>query len=549
MNDTKATTDGPLDLRAYLDVLRRRWRLIVVVVAGCILVALGYSLSQTEKYRAEAELLLGPRGADSMFGGQDALTEYLNASRQIVNEVRALQSGTVQAAVEARYDGPLEPADISVGTEPVATDVVTVSTVAADAEAAAELVNLYVEVYVEVRREQRVDELLEAASQIQGQIDSLTERISEARQPLTTIEAQLALDPDDDALAVQAAIIEDDVESLVTPLENQRAVYAQQLDGLQLSAGIAESSGAEILTGAVVSDDPVSPRPVRNSAIALAFGLMVGVVAAFVRDNLDEGIRTLDDLQVAAPGVPVLAVVPRAARELQDHQIAARDDGDSPVGEGFRTLRTSMLFAGLNRPIRVLQVTSAVGGEGKTTTAANLAVVLAAGGERVVIVCTDLRRPRIQELFDVPVSPGLTDVLLQQADLGDAVRDGGANVRLITAGKAPPNPSELLSADLTASVVDTLATQSDIVVIDSTPVLPVADALVVSRMVDATVLVVDVRTTKRRMVAQALEKLEQVGAPVIGLVLNGADASDGYGYGGQYNASLERGGRRKGGRS
>jgi capsular exopolysaccharide synthesis family protein len=188
----------------------------------------------------------------------------------------------------------------------------------------------------------------------------------------------------------------------------------------------------------------------------------------------------------------------------------------------------------------VIQVTSSLQGEGKTTVAANLAAAFAIAGERVALVCCDLRRPRVQRKFDQPLSPGFTNVMLGELRLAEGLRQVTPNLFLLAAGSPPPNPSELLSSSWAKAIVDALAAEFDVVIIDSTPVLPVTDALVVSRMVDATLVVVDVRTTKRKELRQTLQRLEQVGAPVIGLVLNGVGANDsylyGYGYGYGYEA-------------
>ena len=221
--------------------------------------------------------------------------------------------------------------------------------------------------------------------------------------------------------------------------------------------------------------------------------------------------------------------------------VAVRDAAQSPAAEAFRGLRTALKFASIDRPFRVIQVTSASAGEGKTTAVCNLAVAIAQGGDRVAVVCCDLRRPRIQERLQVPLEPGLTNVLLGEVDLNGAVHRTDANVYVVPAGTPPPNPSELLSAERAAAVIESLAQQVDVVLLDCPPVLPVTDALVISRLADATVVVVDGRSTERRAIRRALQLLQQVGAPVVGLLLNAAPESGeygyGYGYSGRYSDS------------
>jgi succinoglycan biosynthesis transport protein ExoP len=274
----------------------------------------------------------------------------------------------------------------------------------------------------------------------------------------------------------------------------------------------------------------VAPKPVQNALLALIVGLMLGVVVAFVRDNLDERIRGIDDLNRAAPGLPTLAVVPETKIPTRGY-VAMRDDGMSLTAEAYRSLRTSVKFAGLDQPIQVIQVTSALQGEGKTTTVANLAEALAQGGERVAIVCCDLRRPAIHLHFGQSLTPGFTDVMLRDAPLATAMRQINDRLFLLPAGSPPPNPSELLSSRRASAVIQALAQEFDVVIIDSTPVLPVTDALVASRLVDATILVVDTRSTKRKILQHAVERLQQVSAPITGLVLYGSSGiTYGYGY-------------------
>jgi capsular exopolysaccharide synthesis family protein len=158
-------------------------------------------------------------------------------------------------------------------------------------------------------------------------------------------------------------------------------------------------------------------------------------------------------------------------------------------------------------------------------------MALAQGGDRVAVVCCDLRRPRVQDRFDVPLTPGLTDVLLGEATLAQGLRRYDPNVLVLPAGTPPPNPSELLSTNKAGAVIRALAEEFDVVLVDTPPVLPVTDALVVSRIVDATIVVVDSRSTARKAVGRTLQMLGQVSAPVLGIVLNGLPEGNGYGYG------------------
>ena len=317
----------------------------------------------------------------------------------------------------------------------------------------------------------------------------------------------------------------------LTPLESQKSFYESQSDALDLTASIAQSGGAEVLTPASAPEAPVSPKPLRDAVLALIVGLMLGAGLAFLVDTLDERIRSVAALELLSGGLPTLAVIPMVEKGHDEAFVAARDDARSPQAEAFRPLRTAVKFAGLDRPLKVIQVTSSSQGEGKTTAVANLAMALAQGGDRVAVVCCDLRRPKVQDRFGVALTPRLTDVLVGDATLAEALRRYDANVLILPAGSPPPNPSELLASNKAAAVIKALAEEFDVVIVDTPPVLPVTDALVVSRFVDAMLVVVDSRSTARKAVRRTLQLLGQVNAPVLGVVFNGASASGGYGYG------------------
>lgn len=532
MLPTDATVeDDELDLRAYLGVLRRRWKVIAIVTVVAVAAALALSLRQESQYKAEAELLIRQSDSATIIG-DSPLINANDAARRLNNEVRLFESGAMRAAVAEVYDGPLDVDDVGASVASDTSDVVTAHVTAADPEEAARLVNLYAETFIEQRRQRQTAELLAVGEEIRIKIDELDARIAEIRQPITDLENQAANEPDNQDLQNQIDGLEAQLAPQLTPLESQRAFYESQIEDLELTATITQSSGAQVLTTAEVPETPVSPKPIRDAAIALVLGLVLGVGLAFLLDSLDERIRSVADLEQVSGGLPTLALIPEVEKGHTDSFVAVRDDPKSTQAEAFRSLRTAVKFAGLDRPLKVIQVTSPSQGEGKTTTIANLGVALAQGGDRVAIVCCDLRRPRVQDRFGVDLTPGFTDVLVGESTLAEALRRYDANVLILPAGTPPPNPSELLSSGKAAAVIKALAEEFDVVLVDSPPVLPVTDALVVSRMVDATVVVADSRSTARKGVKRTLTMLGQVNAPVLGLVLNGlAAGSAGYGYG------------------
>jgi receptor protein-tyrosine kinase len=280
----------------------------------------------------------------------------------------------------------------------------------------------------------------------------------------------------------------------------------------------------------------VSPRPRRNAAIALVVGVVFGVGLAFLFEYLDDSIKSKSDLERAGRGaLPTLGLIPAVSgwKDRDEARVASVVDPKSPAAEAYRALRTSIQFLGLDHKVHAVQITSPTASEGKTTTLANLGVALASAGQRVVISCSDLRRPRIHEFFGLDNAVGLTSVILGEVPLSAAVQrvPDVENLYILASGPLPPNPSELLSSDHAADVLAALRAEYDMVLLDSPPVLPVTDAAVLSSRVDATLLVATAGMTTRRSVSRAVELLHQVEAPLVGSVLNGVKDEGGYGYG------------------
>jgi non-specific protein-tyrosine kinase len=228
--------------------------------------------------------------------------------------------------------------------------------------------------------------------------------------------------------------------------------------------------------------------------------------------------------------VPALGLIPKF--DTAESELVTAAFPTATAAEAFRSLRTSVKFLSVDREVRVVQITSPSPGEGKTVVAANLATVFAQAGDRVVLVGGDLRRPRAEEVMGVPLTPGLTGVLIGEVSLPQAIRpvDGVPNLSVLPAGYPPPNPSELLSGERARRLIDVLAQTYDLVIIDCPPVLPVTDALVLARMADTTLLVTSANKTSRRGLDRTVELLQQVGAPLVGVVMSSLSKDATYGH-------------------
>ena len=496
MGTQEATAE--IEFRDYLRMLRRRKGTVILTVMVLLAAALALSFLQTPVYEGKAEVVLQARQTDTLFDPNTG--QPVDRARTVQTEIKILKGQTVRDAVRKKI-GAAPPVSASPAGD---TDVIEVRAQSTDANRAAAVANAYAEAYIDFRRTQAVDDLMSAAQQIQGKVADLQKQI--------------------DALPSGAQ-----KDALIS----QQALFKQKLDQLQVDAAV-KTGGAQLVTRATVPSKPVKPTTVRNAVLAVVVGLFLGTGLAFVVEYLDDSVKTKDDLARVAPEVPVIGLIPADTmwHSPEEPRVVSLTEPKSAAAEAYRTLRTSIQFLALEQPIRTLQITSPSAQEGKTTTLANLAVALARAGQRVVVVCCDLRRPRIHEFFGLDNKVGFTSVLLGKVPLTAALQPVREQPRLVllASGPIPPNPSELLSSKRTVEVLTSLQAEADVVLVDCPPVLPVTDALVLSGRVDATLLVCVAGATTRKDAARAVELLTQVAAPLVGTVLNGVTPDAGYGY-------------------
>jgi capsular exopolysaccharide synthesis family protein len=288
---------------------------------------------------------------------------------------------------------------------------------------------------------------------------------------------------------------------------------------LETRPGAAQSPVTITMTRtATAPNHPISPRMPLNLALGLLIGLALGVGAAVLRNQLNTAIDGVAEVEQLTGAIP-LGVVPYDPSSTKQPLV----DGDQHTmqAEAFRILRTNLQFANVDHPPRVIVVTSPQPGEGKTTAACNVALTLALGGARVVLVDGDLRKPAVGAYLGISSAAGLTSVLAGQHELRDVVVSYGRNtLAVLPSGPTPPNPSELLGSQQMADLLGTLANHYDLVVIDAPPVLPVTDAAVLAAIADGAVLVLRHARTRREEAQRAIQALTAVNAKLLGTVLN-----------------------------
>ena len=494
-----------MTLRDYARAIDRRKWLVITAMILTTLVAVGVTAFQTPIYSASSQVLVQPRGQDGLFENQIVNLD----DRAIQTETQVIEGEAVQQQVQAEL-GLAEPPPDANATAVGDTDVISITVRDANATNAATYADAYAAAYIDVRREQAVNELLAASAEVQTAIDELETQLAE-------------LDDDDPSRSA---------------LATQIANFNTTLDQLRVDAAL-RTGGASVIKSAEIPTDPVEPTPARTAVLAAVVGLLIGLGAALIVDHRDNKVRSEDDLELLS-GRPVLAVVP--VDPPPDNRPIALSRPATGAVEAYRGLRTNVQFLELDQAVSVIQVTSSMAGEGKTTTSANLAVVLAQAGHRVALLDADLRRPRIHEMLDIPQVPGFTDLLLG-AEARDTVSyldtNGGSRLSVYPSGSVPANPSELLNGRRTKRLLSEMGKHYDFVIVDSASLLPMSDSVGLASAVDGVIVVAQAGRITDDNVVDSLGRLEHASAPVLGMVLNQAAKStvDSYNSGGHPSAT------------
>lgn len=465
-----------MDLRDYLQVLRRRWRLVVLCVLLAVAAAASATYAATPLYAATSQVFVSTTGgaaADNISG--------LNQGGQFA-----------QQRVKSYAD---------IVTSPMVLDPVI-----------------------------RDLGLSTTARKLQEQVA--------ASAPLDTVLINIKVTDPSPATAQRLA--NDIARTFTRVAASLETPAGQTVSPVKLS----------VVRDAALPDAPVSPRKKLNLALGLLVGLAVGVGGAVLRETLDTTVKSPAGAEelVGAPMLGAIAFDPEATKRPLVVHVAP----NSARAEAFRQMRTNLQFVDIEHPLQSVVITSSIPGEGKSTTACNLAITLAQAGVRVVLVEGDLRRPRVADYMGLEGAVGLTSVLLGRAQLEDALHPwGDGTLQVLASGPLPPNPSELLGSAGMAHLLRELEGTADLVLVDAPPLLPVTDAAVLGAICSGVLMLVRSNATRAEQVARATATVNAVGATILGAVLNmvptkGPDAyayGYGYGYGGRYGSQSGSAGR------
>lgn len=348
--------------------------------------------------------------------------------------------------------------------------------------------------------------------------------------------------------------------------EAARDLAGAWIRGMQIEIESIESGGTGVNPGitlvtadsARLPSNPSSPNVRLALAIGGLVGLVVGIGYALLRFTLDRRIRSADGVE-RETGLNVVGAIPEEKSFTADNRLIPFDGANTSssrnvhlyaVSEAVRELRTNIQFMDVDNPPRILVITSPLPGEGKSTTAANLAITLAASGQRVVLIDGDLRRPMVATIFHLIGDAGLTDILAGRASFDDVAQPVGrlGTLQVVAAGKIPPNPSEILGSQRMRDLVHALS-EDAVVIVDAPPLIPVTDAAVLTNRTDGAIIVTTVGRTTFDALKKAQQNLERAGGRALGVVLNrvprkGSGAAYyGYQYTGTYYRADESGSR------
>jgi capsular exopolysaccharide synthesis family protein len=365
----------------------------------------------------------------------------------------------------------------------------------------------------------------------------LVKSFAEILQSRATAEAALRLDPVPISPGelqrkikakpvVDTLLIELSVEH-INPARARRLTLSVARAFIQTVPRLQSGSAVRIsmVEPPITPTKPIRPRTKLNVALGLLLGLMLGIGMAFLRTFVDRSVKAPEELE-SVVDVPVVGTIPPF--KANKHPLPVADQPRSSAAEAFRKVRTNFAFLGIDRDNVCCVITSPAAGDGKSTVTANLGIALAQAGQRVAILDADLRRPSQHRLFGLHERVGTTTVLLDRAALQDALQHPGPNLpAVLTAGQLPPNPSELLGSRRMAQLVAELRSDFDVVLIDTAPVLPVTDPMVVSQFADGIVLVARAGSTSKDQAVAAKIACGKAGATLFGTVLNAAAVSEG----------------------
>jgi len=504
-----------------ISVLARRWLWLLVLVPLAA-AALSYKVSSglPKVYESTERLLIVP-GETS--GGSASYDAVLSAERlthtysEIVKSRRVVGAAAAAAGLDLSYDSALA----LVSVVPLRdTQILQVSARAGDPQVAARFANELAAAFMQQVETTRASRFAVSKDSLSKQVDQLSADVTQRTRQADELRAQ----PASGARDTELARVQFELAQLQPAYQDAERSY----EAIRVSEARTNAL-VQVLDAATPPDVPVQPRLAQNVLLAALAGLLAALGLAFGVEHFDDRLLSPDRL-ARFTGLHALGSI----------GIYKNGSEDPFVGEAFRLLRANLEFLAVERPLQALLVTSCDPGDGKSSTSRYLAQVAAQAGQTVILIDADLRRPSQHTLFQLPNKGGLTSLLTNEAVPAEnmLVPTSIPGLKLLPSGPLPPNPSELLASHRMRERLTELRRLADLLIVDSSPVLPVSDPAVLASWVDGTLLVVNVRRTRGQQAAHAVATLTTAGARVLGAVLNRA-ARGPHTYYSYYSAALE----------
>jgi non-specific protein-tyrosine kinase len=542
-----------MELLQYWKVIRKSLWLVVLICLLGLGAAAAYTVSRPAQYVSSTTLLLNP-------SVPSALVPYVQtqlAANLADSYTKVLHTRSFAESVSKELPFEMSPGEVgrAISTRLAPNTLFyEITTQTGSPEQAQQLLTIVLKVFL-------ASDSQRAATQAGSDTKSETRKILE--DEFKYLDAQVK-DYETRIVELEAQPSSQERNDELLQLRGQLVALHQSRTDTVVALGQlgSENTGSN---SALVIDEPSAATPVpsqllRNLILALFVSLLLGVGLAFLRDYLDYTIHSPEYLEQVLGLAPMAAIGvvgegggrnsygsygrrsskgqrqpghTEAAAELAGSNLITLEHPKSVESESFRVLRTNIQFSSMDKPVQSLVVTSSGPGEGKSFTASNLAIVMSQAGKRVILVDTDLRKPNLHKVFQLPNQVGFTNLVLNRSvDVAGAIQPvpGIDNLAVVTSGPIPPNPSEVLNSQPAAHIMEALAQRSDMVIYDTPPAAAVTDAVIVGTRTDAVILVINAGTTRRDIVARVQQHLQKVGITSILPVLNRVRTRDLQGY-------------------
>lgn len=498
-------------MMSIVSVLRRRLAIVVVTAVALPAGAVAFSLTAEKQYTATAKLLFRDPGFDQRLLGGPVLAPSVDPTREAATNVGLVSLDTVAAraaeVIESRRLKPSEILDAVTVAAQGQSNVVTVRATDAIPAFAAKLANTIARQYIAFRRDADRSKIDQAVALVRRQLQDLQPRQRSGSEGRS---------------------------------------LRQQVEQLGVLAAL-QTGNAELVQPANAPLAPSSPQLTRNVVLAVILGIMLGIGLALLRDRLDRRLRGREDAE-ALLGRPVLGLIPESSSLSKDAGDALHLGGQD--AEAFRTLRANLRYYDIDRDIRSVLITSSAPRDGKSTVARCLAATAAAANVRTILVEADLRCPTLGELYPHLRAEGLSDVLTDQAQLATTIQElpvsiagapSGMSLAVLSAGRLPPNPTDLLESERMIAVLAELDQRFDLVVVDSSPLTVVPDSIPILGHVSGVLIVVRESKSTNVGVTRLRDQLANLGVLPLGLVMNGVNSIEDSAYYGYYSYAAANG--------